>query len=172
MECVASNALALIRTAPFRLTTCKLPAKQRTSSAGPFSSERPSPPFTKAEWSLSGTQHIQCSQVSEQQPGELAGHLSLGLTAFHFQDQAQGGAQGMEDGAALGLVMQGVTDRTQIAGRLSVYEQIRHSRASSVQLLSSFGMDQTPHEGVRQYMEGSPIPSMSLGVSGRRETAH
>lgn len=70
----------------------------------------------------------------------------------------------MEDGAALGLVMQGVTDRGQIAAQLAVYNKIRHSRASSIQLLSSSGMDQKPHEDVKQYMEGNPIPSICLEI--------
>lgn len=54
--------------------------------------------------------------------------------------------------------MYGVTSRSQIRKRLEVYDQIRHDRASSVQLLSSSGLDQGPHQDVEQYMEGNPVP--------------
>lgn len=77
----------------------------------------------------------------------------------YLLDFAQGAAQGIEDGVALGLVMYGVTSHSQIEQRLEVYEQIRHSRASSIQLLSSAGLDQgLAHEDVEQYMEGNPVP--------------
>lgn len=66
---------------------------------------------------------------------------------------------GIEDGAALGLVMYGVTDRSQISDRLAVYQKIRYNRASAMQLLSSFGLDQGSEQDVVQYMEGSPVPS-------------
>lgn len=54
--------------------------------------------------------------------------------------------------------MNGVTACSQIKERLEVYEKIRHDRASSVQLLSSSGLDQGAHEDVEQYMEGNPVP--------------
>lgn len=66
---------------------------------------------------------------------------------------------GIEDGAALGLVMHGVTDRSQIRDRLAVYNKTRYNRASAMQLLSSFGIDQGSEQDVVQYLEGWPVPS-------------
>lgn len=76
----------------------------------------------------------------------------------NYIDHAQGAAQGMEDGVALGLVMYGVTDRSQIKERLSIYDNIRRRRASSIQILSNFGYDQAVSDELVQYLEGAPVP--------------
>lgn len=66
--------------------------------------------------------------------------------------------------------MYGVTDRSQIRDRLAVYDKIRHDRATSIQLLSSFGLDQGPDQAVEQYMEGNPIPSKAEMLSEALDT--
>jgi len=75
---------------------------------------------------------------------------------------AQGGAQGIEDGLALGLVMHGVTDASQIEERLVIYEKIRRNRAASIQVLSNFGYDES-HETIAKelsgLLEGRAVPT-------------
>jgi salicylate hydroxylase len=65
----------------------------------------------------------------------------------------------MEDGLALGLVLHGVTDISEIEERLVIFEKIRRNRASSIQILSNVGGDQTAPEELLEYMEGQSIPS-------------
>lgn len=73
-------------------------------------------------------------------------------------DQGQGGAQGLEDGLALGLVMAGATKAT-VEDRLAIYQKIRHHRASAIQILSNYGFDQKPPKEVMDYLEGQTLPS-------------
>jgi salicylate hydroxylase len=73
-------------------------------------------------------------------------------------DQGQGGAQGLEDGLALGLVMAGASKDT-IEERLEIYQKIRHHRASAIQILSNYGFDQKPPDEVMGYLEGQALPS-------------
>lgn len=76
-------------------------------------------------------------------------------------DQGQGGAQGMEDGLALGIIMSGATSKEEAKERLEIYQQVRHSRASVIQVLSNVGQDQLKeirHEAAR-YMPEDRIPS-------------
>lgn len=75
------------------------------------------------------------------------------------KDNGQGGAQGIEDGLALGLVLNGVTKVSQIGTRLEMYEKIRRNRASIVQILSNVGSDQDVPEEIIEFMEGNPLPS-------------
>jgi len=49
----------------------------------------------------------------------------------------QGSNQAIEDGGALGYLLQGVSDAATIAERLQVFEAVRKDRASRVQILSS-----------------------------------
>ena len=74
-------------------------------------------------------------------------------------DHAQGGAQGIEDGLALGLVLHGVTDPSQIGDRLILYEKIRRNRASAITVMSNFGFDEEAPEELLEYLEGQPTPS-------------
>lgn len=73
-------------------------------------------------------------------------------------DQGQGGAQGLEDGLVIGLVMVGATNET-VEERLAVYQRVRHHRASAIQILSNYGFDQKPPEEVMEYLEGQSLPS-------------
>ena len=51
--------------------------------------------------------------------------------------QAQGGAQAIEDGAALGILFDQLQDKECIEARLRLFEQVRRNRASAVQTLSN-----------------------------------
>jgi hypothetical protein len=62
----------------------------------------------------------------------------------------------------IGLVMQGVTGRSQIEARLAIYEQIRRECASSIQVMSKVGMDAEKPKELAQYLEGRPWPSAFL----------
>jgi salicylate hydroxylase len=64
----------------------------------------------------------------------------------------------MEDGLALGLVLHGVTDASQIEERLAIYENVRRNRAASIQILSNFGFDEAVPDELVDFLEGRPIP--------------
>ena len=51
--------------------------------------------------------------------------------------QAQGGNQAIEDGAALGALLDQVTDKQTMEMRLRLFEQVRRNRGSSLQILSN-----------------------------------
>ncbi|KAB5530379.1 hypothetical protein GE09DRAFT_1252548, partial [Coniochaeta sp. 2T2.1] len=71
--------------------------------------------------------------------------------------QGQGGAQGIEDGVALGIALCGAKP-DDVEDRLRIYESVRRKRASAVQLLSNAGVDQVEYlEGeILQYMDKVP----------------
>lgn len=58
-------------------------------------------------------------------------------------DQGQGGAQGMEDGLVLGIVLHGAVTAADIKARLAIYQEVRRSRASVIQILSNVGQNQS-----------------------------
>ena len=51
--------------------------------------------------------------------------------------QGQGGGQAIEDGAALGILLDQVRDQAAIEDRLQLYEQVRRNRGSALQILSN-----------------------------------
>jgi salicylate hydroxylase len=57
--------------------------------------------------------------------------------------------------------MHGVTESSQIEERLALYEKVRRNRASSIQVLSNFGYDETAPPELAEFLdaEGQPIPS-------------
>jgi salicylate hydroxylase len=65
----------------------------------------------------------------------------------------------MEDGLALGLVLHGATDASQIEERLAIYENIRRNRAASIQILSNFGYDEAVPDELVDFLEGRLVPS-------------
>jgi salicylate hydroxylase len=67
----------------------------------------------------------------------------------------------MEDGLALGLVLYGATDASQIEERLAIYENVRRNRAASIQILSNFGYDEAVPDELVDFLEGRPVPSKS-----------
>ncbi len=76
-------------------------------------------------------------------------------------DHGQGGAQGLEDGLAIGIVLHGASSPSEIEKRLGIYDQVRCKRASAIQILSNAGLEQfdlVQHE-LRQYLEPDKIPS-------------
>jgi len=68
----------------------------------------------------------------------------------------------MEDGLAIGLVLAGVTDVSQIEARLAIYEKVRRNRASTIQVLSNFGMDEEAPDELHEFLEGRPAPSKCI----------
>lgn len=76
-------------------------------------------------------------------------------------DQGQGGAQGIEDSVALGLVFSGAT-KQDVESRLEIYEQIRRNRASLMQVFSNAGQDEPEliHKEASQYIPLEEVPSM------------
>ncbi|KAK3392895.1 FAD binding domain-containing protein [Podospora didyma] len=90
------------------------------------------------------------------------GRLVLAGDAAHpmLPHQGQGGAQGLEDGCVLGIVLYGVSTPEEIENRLKLYEKIRRNRASAVQILSNVGQDQTHlvSDELKPFMEESVIP--------------
>jgi salicylate hydroxylase len=78
-------------------------------------------------------------------------------------DQGQGGAQGMEDGLVLGIVLHGATTPEEVEKRLQLYVDVRRNRASSIQILSNVGQDQSHmvRQELLQFMKEEEIPSKS-----------
>ncbi|KAK8062336.1 FAD dependent oxidoreductase [Apiospora hydei] len=57
--------------------------------------------------------------------------------------QGQGGAQSIEDGVAMGILMSGVTTHpNDVASRLELFESLRRNRCSAIQILSNAGQDE------------------------------
>lgn len=79
-------------------------------------------------------------------------------------DQGQGGAQGLEDGLALGIILCGAKTPAEIEKRLGIYYKTRHGRTSAIQILSNVGFDQSSlvSEELLQYMSDEDIPSKCL----------
>ena len=67
----------------------------------------------------------------------------------------------MEDGAALGIVLQGVTNPEEIEERLELYQRIRRTRASVIQVLSNVGADQCHlvYDDLKEFLPEENIPS-------------
>lgn len=51
--------------------------------------------------------------------------------------QGQGGGQAIEDGAALGILLDQIDDKGVIEKRLQLFEQVRRNRGSALQILSN-----------------------------------
>ncbi|KAK1974485.1 hypothetical protein LZ30DRAFT_640235 [Colletotrichum cereale] len=88
------------------------------------------------------------------------GYMAIVGDAAHpmLPHQGQGGAQGLEDGLTVGLVMSGAT-KADIPERLAIYHKIRHNRASAIQIMSNYGFDQKPPDEVVNYLEGQALPT-------------
>ncbi|KAL5044358.1 hypothetical protein BDW71DRAFT_199045 [Aspergillus fruticulosus] len=95
------------------------------------------------------------------------GRLVLIGDAAHpmLPHQGQGGAQAIEDGAALGEIFAGIKDaptKDEIHDRLRIFEKVRLRRVSAMQVLSDAGQDRVfeVRERAQQYMpEGVKVPS-------------
>ncbi|KAI9661304.1 MAG: hypothetical protein M1821_009631 [Bathelium mastoideum] len=91
-------------------------------------------------------------------------HFSLlidGIDNAHkSQDQGQGGAQAIEDGAALGALLSKLRSVEEVPARLRLFERVRKNRASAMQIFSNVGQDQAEKNQAKaqQYVDG-PVPS-------------
>lgn len=67
----------------------------------------------------------------------------------------QGANQAVEDGGALGVLFRDMSSSTEVPHRLALFEQVRHKRASRVQLLSSVraGNEHLVKEDMKRFME-------------------
>ena len=80
-------------------------------------------------------------------------------------DQGQGGAQAIEDGAALGSIFSRFPPFPSIeliCARLSLFEDVRKNRASAMQIYSLAGQDEASKIGdlAKEYVKDGVIPSM------------
>jgi hypothetical protein len=64
----------------------------------------------------------------------------------------------------IGLVLHDLADPSQIPARLEAYDRIRRNRASAMQVLSNYGMDEDAPAELVEYLEGKSIPSMSQPI--------
>ncbi|KAJ6445238.1 3-hydroxybenzoate 6-hydroxylase 1 [Purpureocillium lavendulum] len=96
-------------------------------------------------------------------PAWCKGRMVLAGDAAHpmLPHLGQGGAQGLEDGLVLGIVLHGASDPAEIEKRLQIYAVIRHKRASAIQILSNVGQDQPEivRNSLRQYLNEDEMPS-------------
>ncbi|KAJ9647095.1 hypothetical protein H2201_007562 [Coniosporium apollinis] len=76
-------------------------------------------------------------------------------------NQGQGGAQAIEDGAALGLLLSNLPDAREVPRRLKLFQEIRKTRAAAMQIFSNAGQDEAEkiQKEARAYVKG-PIPKM------------
>ncbi|CAK7225459.1 hypothetical protein SBRCBS47491_005897 [Sporothrix bragantina] len=74
--------------------------------------------------------------------------------------QGQGGAQAIEDGAALGVLFTDVSSPEDVTARLQLYQDIRQRRAAAIQIFSNAGQDQAARiqQDAKKYVDGH-IPS-------------
>lgn len=84
----------------------------------------------------------------------------------------QGSNQAIEDGAALGVLLQNIQDPTLVPERLKMFEDIRRRRAARVQILSSVraNREKLVEHRVEQFMENDvpcENPFLSHGQSRR-----
>lgn len=109
--------------------------------------------------------HILCSLVGILDLLELDGGVDGHV------DQGQGGAQSIEDGAALGILFSRLPPFTTakhleetIAARLQGFESVRHNRASVMQIYSNAGQDESEKirdEAMKYLPDGVQVPSKS-----------
>ena len=67
----------------------------------------------------------------------------------------QGSNQAIEDGGALGFLLKGLGDTSEISIRLKKFEEVRRKRAARVQLLSKtrVGREKDVEEQLKEYAE-------------------
>lgn len=82
-------------------------------------------------------------------------------------NQGQGGAQAIEDGAALGLLLSNLPDVGEVPRRLKLFQEIRNPRVAAMQIFSNAGQDEAEkiQREARAYVKG-PIPSKSQLQTG------
>jgi hypothetical protein len=87
----------------------------------------------------------------------FAGYL---LRLTRPPDQGQGGGQAIEDGAAIGALLSNITTLDDLPSRLQMFQDIRRSRASAIQIFSNAGQDEAAKiiKDAQPYVIG-PVPS-------------
>ncbi|CAK7204886.1 hypothetical protein SEUCBS139899_007648 [Sporothrix eucalyptigena] len=89
-------------------------------------------------------------------------HVALAGDAAHpmLPHQGQGGAQAIEDGAALGVLFANISSPDQVSARLQLYQDVRQRRAAAIQIFSNAGQDQAARiqQDAKKYVDGH-IPS-------------
>ncbi|KKY30997.1 putative salicylate hydroxylase [Diaporthe ampelina] len=75
--------------------------------------------------------------------------------------QGQGGGQAIEDGAALGILLDQVEDRRAIETRLQLFEKVRRNRGSALQILSNVNppVPQSVRDLAAEYVPGNRLDS-------------
>lgn len=75
--------------------------------------------------------------------------------------QGQGGGQAIEDGAALGILMDQVEDTGAIENRLQLFEKVRLNRGSALQILSNTNppVPQGVFDAAAKYVPGKRLDS-------------
>ena len=80
-------------------------------------------------------------------------------------DQGQGGAQAIEDAAAMGTLLANIPpnnldSKAIIEQRLHMYQEVRRRRAAAIQIFSNSGQDEAEkvEQEARGYVDGS-VPS-------------
>ncbi|ROV97046.1 hypothetical protein VSDG_04192 [Cytospora chrysosperma] len=75
--------------------------------------------------------------------------------------QGQGGGQAIEDGAALGILLDQVHDKGMIEDRLQLFEQVRRNRGSALQVLSNTNppAPQSVRDAAAEYLPGTRFDS-------------
>jgi len=73
--------------------------------------------------------------------------------------QGQGGAQALEDGAALAVMLSRLQSSDEIPQRLELFEKVRINRASAIQIFSTVGQElgEKVHKDAEPYVNG-PVP--------------
>ncbi|KXH38033.1 FAD dependent oxidoreductase [Colletotrichum simmondsii] len=94
-------------------------------------------------------------------PTWTKGKLTLAGDAAHpmLPHQGQGGAQGIEDGVALGIALAGAGVKD-VETRLQVYESIRRNRASVMQIFSNAGQEEPEliREEAAKFIPADKVP--------------
>ncbi len=110
----------------------------------------------------------------EPSPYTYRGRLVLVGDAAHamLPYLGQGAAQAIEDGAALGVLLQGITAGESSKGnggieaRLKLFEKVRRDRTTAIQMLSGSPVGEDGYETVGElwdkHLPGHQIPSMWL----------
>lgn len=76
--------------------------------------------------------------------------------------QGQGGGQAIEDGAALGILLDQVEDKGAIEDRLQLFEKVRRNRGSALQILSNVSppAPQSVRDVAAEYVPGNRLDSI------------
>ena len=128
---------------------------QKVSNSGNCFSVGLWPRGGKAKWFLLVTHATQCFLVSysKYQMQRLIAAIDMG----------QGGAQSIEDGAALGELFTDVSSVNEVPSKLELFQSIRRDRCSAIQYLSNAGQDEAKkvESQVRPYVKVGAVPCTS-----------